>query len=451
MNFKAYQRSQSLLLPPSYETFLGESHEAVILAEFLDDLDLSPLEESYANDCGGRPAYHPAMLLSVLIYGYMNGVFSSREMAKYLTQDLAYMFLAAGETPDFRTLARFRKEKGVCLESVFTQVVEKARTLGFVSFGTVCLDGTKVRASASRDRNEALPELEQKITELIREAARVDRLEDEAYGDREDVQDPELKTKEGRSRRKRTLVAKRRRVEHRLQRCWSLPGRAGTSVNTTDPDSRLMKMKNGEFANGYNVQIMTENGLVLASHVAGTSADQTLLTPTVRTFEKLHGARPERLLADKGYSGEGNYRFCEEYGIDAFIPPHREPRDLTKYAHDRVRNTYTDPEGRCYHFKQHAHQREWRYIMYEHVDQRTKKKKYLNISHEWQRYAREQKEKLSSAVGRVIYSRRRHDVESTFGDIKHNMRFTSFRLRGLTGVSNEWNLIALAHNLKKMI
>ena len=432
MNFKTYNRNQSLLLPPSYEAFLSESHEAVVLAEFIDNLDLAELEAAYGNEHGGRSAYHPVMLLTVLIYGYMNGTFSSRKIAKCLRQDLAFMYLAGNSTPDFRTLARFRKEKGTCLTVAFKEVAKKARELGFVSFGTVSLDGTKIHANASKAQNQMRDELEEKIRSLVNEAERIDDVEEKMYGDKEDEEPTELKTKEGRAKRIRELEKKR-------------------LMNTTDPDARLMKMKRGDFANGYNVQIMTEQGLVLASHVADTSADQSLLVPTVQAFKNLHGINPKQLLADKGYSGEANYRFCEEERIDAYIPVHNEPTDLTKFVYDKVQDTFTDAIGRLFRFKQRMHRRGNESIVYEHVDVATKKKKYLSVAHEWQRYTQEQRKKLASPHGKKIYQQRMCDVEPAFANIKHNLRFTSFRLRGFIGVTNEWNLISLAHNLKKMI
>jgi len=468
MNFKKYNRSQSLLLPPSYEVFLGESHEAVVLAEFIDSLDLTSIESGYGNAHGGRSAYHPVMLLSVLIYGYMNGIFSSRKIAQCLRQDLAFMYLAGNNTPDFRTLARFRKEKGDCLEAAFKEVVTKARELGLVSFGVASLDGTKIYANANKSKNATPDELEEKIRSLIQEAEDIDAAEDRLYGDEEDSEDPNLKTKAGRAKKQQELQKKRDRVDarlHKLTHAASVLAEGGVKINTTDPDARLMKMKRGDFANGYNVQIMTENGLVLANHVADTSADQRLLVPTVETCKKMHGTTPKTLLADMGYSGETNYRFCEEEKIDAYIPIHSTPPDMTQYVHDKIRNTYTDVAGRIYTFVQHVKRERkqrpgfaketedtpHRSILYKHIDPVTKKKKYLSVAHEWQRYAQEQQRKLASVAGQVIYQRRMIDVEPAFANIKHNLHFTSFHLRGFTGVTNEWRLISLAHNLKKML
>src|SRR3989344_1422463 len=178
MTFKQYHRNQVFLLPPSFRDFLGDGHEAVILDEFIQELDLTALEQSYSNEHGGSSAYHPAMLLAVIIYGYMNGVFSSRKIAKRLSQDLAFMYLAGNTKPDFRTLARFRKEKGEYLETVLAKVVHKARELGLVSFGTCSLDGTKVRANASKDKNVRKDDVEQTMRTMIKEAERIDAEED---------------------------------------------------------------------------------------------------------------------------------------------------------------------------------------------------------------------------------------------------------------------------------
>ena len=456
MNFKQFNRDQGLLLPPTYDHFLGESHEALVLAEFIDKLDHSALEASCGNEHGGSSAYHPVMLLTVLIYGYMNGTFSSRKIAKALHQDLAFMYLSGNNIPDFRTLARFRKVKGAYLELVFKQVVERARELGFVTFGTVSLDGTKIYASAGKSRNETMDGLKEKISDLVKEAERIDAMEDEQYGDREDEVDPELKTKEGRAKKRLELEQERQKAEVKKMTIAGHPAaikNGKTKVNTTDLHARFMKMKRGDFANGYNVQVMTENSIVLASHVGDNSNDNVLFMPMVRSFQEMHGETPERLLADKGYSGETISRFCEQENIDAYIPLHKEPVDLTKYSYDKEQNTYTDADGREFRFYQNAKRRGNECIVYRHVDETKKKKKnkYLSISHEWLRYAKKQKEKLATPEGKEIFDQRMGDVEPAFGNIKHNLRFTSFRLRGFAGVKNEWNLITIAHNLKKML
>jgi len=460
MTFKEYHQKQTLLLPPSYGDFLGESHEAVMLGEFIHDIDTSRLEQSYHNQYGGRSAYHPEMLLTVLIYAYMNGTFSSRKIAQRLRQDLAFMYLAGNTTPDFRTLSRFRKEKGMYLEDIFTEIVRKAHYLGLVSFGVCSLDGTKIYANASKEKNVDRDTLQKKIRGFMAEAEAIDAEEDALYGDDEDDGDPELKTKAGREKRKQELKEKQAKEEAKLLK---IEHTSNTRVNTTDPDSRLMRMKRKDYANGYNVQNIVENGIILSTSVFNTPADQGTLVPSVQKLQETHTA-PEILLADKGYSSEDNYTFCERQGIDAYIPIHTEGVDLSRYMYDKDSDTYTDEATHVYHFKQHAQKRpdagprtkardhsRYRTTLYEHLDILTGKRKYLSVSSMWQEHMQKQKEKLGTPHGKLIYKKRMHDVEGVFANIKRNLGFTTFLLRGLSGVSTEWTLISLAHNMKKML
>lgn len=457
MTFKSSNQNQQFLLPPSYGDFLGESHEAVVLAEFMREIDTTRLEHSYRNQCGGRSAYHPDMLLSVLVYAYMNGTFSSRKIAKRLRQDLAFMYLAGNATPDFRTLARFRKEKGVYLGDIFVQIVRKAHDLGLISFGVCSLDGTKIYANASREKNVDRDALERNIRACMAEAEAIDEKEDSLYGDDEDDGDPELKTKAGRARRRQELEQQKAQAE-RLLATTDAP-----RINTTDPDARIMQMKRKDYANGYNVQNIVENGIILSTSVFTTSADQGTLVPSVQKLQETHQL-PNILLADKGYASEDNYAFCERHDIDAYIPVHLDRVDLSRYAYDKTTDTYTDAAGRAYHFKQHMHKRpdagprtnvrdhtRYRTTLYEHMDALTGTKSYLSVSPVWQRHIQKQREKLSTSQGKLIYKKRMHDVEGVFANIKRNLNFTSFLLRGLAGASTEWILISLAHNLKKIM
>lgn len=468
MTFKQHYRNQTFLLPPSFRDFLGEGHEAVILDEFIQELDTRDLEQSYRNEHGGSSAYHPVMLLAVLAYAYMNGIFSSRKIQKRLHQDLAFMYLAGNAKPDFRTLARFRKEKGTHLEAVMASVIQKAQNLGLVSFGTCSLDGTKIRANASKDKNYRKDDLEKKIRALLKEAEEIDAKEDALYGkDNDDDTDPQLKTKAGRIRRKKEIRTNLKKTEAKIAKLGNRE-----SANLTDPDAHLMKLKQGAgFANAYNAQSITENGVILSSAIFTTSADQGTLIPTLERFNDLHGRTPKRLLADKGYSSEDNYAFCESTGIDAYIPNYSEPVDLSAFRYDRKRDAYTDLRGRTFFFKQHMQRRdgqpasgrprkaenvhdrhqEYKRTIYEYRNRKTGIKKYLAVSPRWQEFVKKQKEKLSSRFGRRLYKKRMHDVEGVFANIKKNLGFTVFNLRGLGGVQAEWTLIALAHNLKKVM
>lgn len=468
MTFKENHQNQIQLLPPSIKDFLGESHEAVILNEFLQELDLSILEKCYKNEHGGRAAYHPNMILAVLIYSYMNGIFSSRQIAKRLHQDLAFMYLAGSLQPDFRTLARFRKEKGNVLESIMVLVVRKAQELGMVSFGTCSLDGTKIRANASKEKNYHQDGLKRSIRAIIAEVERIDREEDNLYGeDNVDAEDPELKTKAGRERRKKELEGKKRAQEQKLTRLGSRK-----EANLTDPDAKLMKLKQGAgCANAYNIQSITENGIILSNSIFDTSADQGTLIPAIKQCSDLHGQSPKRLLADKGYSSEDNYEFCQKNKINAYIPNYTEPIDLSRFKYDKKTDTYTDKQGRVYVFKQHMERRDgekrrgrppkkeaakkqhkfYKRTIYEYLNRKTGSKKYLSVSPRWQAHVLEQKRKLSTVYGKRIYRKRMTDVEGVFANIKKNLGFRTFGLRGIASIAAEWTLVSLAHNLKKLM
>jgi transposase len=468
MTFKEYNQGQSSILPPSFADFLGESHEAVILNEFLNDLDASKLVNSYNNEFGGASAYHPIMLLKVLLYAYLMGVFSSRKIAANLKQDLGFMYLSGNSKPDFRTLARFRKEKGECFEDIFVNVVAKARKLGFVNFGTCSLDGTKLKADACKGNNYTPKELKEKIQGYIKQAEEIDEMEDDLYGDNEDDIDPDLKTKEGRKKKKEEIEKKQKRAEFRLNKIKLIKQKKKDGkINTTDPDSKKMKMKQGNFANGYNVQAVTENGVILTSSIGNGSADQNTLIPTLSKLQKEQCKLPNKVLADKGYSTADNYSYCEKKGIDAYIPIHLNQVDLSDYSYNKKDNVYQDKQRRKYRFKQfmkkidkkvklnkeasfREKQKHYKTAIYEYINRKTKKKKYLSVSLCWQEHVKKQEEKLSTPEGKQIYRQRAYDVEGVFGNIKRNLRFRSFNLRGFKGVNAEWMLISLAHNFKKI-
>jgi hypothetical protein len=397
----------------------------------------------------------------------MSGIFSSRKIASKLKQDLAFMYLAGNNIPDFRTIARFRKEKGEYLENIFIKVVSKADALGFVSFGTCSLDGTKLYANASKENNYTASKLEKTIQGYIKQAKKIDELEDKLYGDSENNLDPDLKTKAGRKKRKEKLREKQQRVQNKLNKISKTPtNNKATSTNTTDPDSKYMRMKRHDSANGYNIQAIVENGVILSSSIFNNSADQGTFIDTVTKLQKTQQT-PKKILADKGYSSASNYSFCEKNNIDAYIPIHLSKVDISSYTYDKKTNSYKDQQGRKYHFKQfmgeidkdikpntkasfRVKQKYYKTALYEHADEKTKQKKYLSISQNWQNHVRKQRKKFSTAKGKQIYRRRMHDVEGVFGNIKKNLKFTSFNLRGFRGVNTEWTLIALAHNIKKI-
>lgn len=460
MNFKTYNQGQSTLLPTNLRDHLGDSHEAVILNEFIDTLDTTKLLNSYKNQRGGSSAYNPIMLLKLFIYAYSNQTFSSRKIAQKLSQDIAFMYLAGNTQPDFRTVNNFRLHKGKFIEDFFLQLVLWAKDMGYAKFDTCSLDGTKIEANASKGANVNEDELRRRIKDLLQQGADIDAIEDEMYGeDNEDDIDPQLKTKEGRDKRRKEIEERKKKQQAALN---EIKDSKQSKRNTTDPNSRLMKMKKGNFANGYNIQHVVEEGVILGVYIDNSGADLKTLVPTI----KLLPQKPKKLLADKGYSSSNNYEYCERNGIDSYIPTQLQQVDLSKYIYNNTNDTYTDSKGRIFKFKQNMKLRSgkkrvkgatplenrslYRSILYYSMD-KDGKATYLNVDAEWQRHRAIQKEKLSTHYGKNLYKQRSWDVEGVFGNIKRNLNFTKFNLRGLQGVTTEWNLIAISHNIRKLI
>ena len=207
--FKTYNQGQNFLLPPNFKEFIWESHESIILDELINEFDISKLIKSYSNENVWASAYHPRMLLKIMIYAYMNKTFSSRKIASKLKTDLAFMYLAWNNQPKFRTINNFRKEKWKYFEDIFVQIVLKAKKLGMINFWTLSLDWTKIYANASKYNNIDDEKLTKKIKKLVEEAEKIDSIEDWTYWENNENKIPDdLKTAELRLKKKEELKKK---------------------------------------------------------------------------------------------------------------------------------------------------------------------------------------------------------------------------------------------------
>ena len=469
--FQKYNQDQNFLLPPDFQSFLWDSHEAVILSEIIDELDHSTLLSSYAThkEVKGRPAYHPVMMLKVLFYAYMNQTFSSRNMAKKCRSDIAFMYLSGKQQPNFRSINRFRKERGNILEWLFVQIVLQAQTLWLISFGRVSLDGTKIYASASKQQCYDVERIEKQMKSLFDAAEEIDTAEDNEFWEENlDHIPEELTTKKGREKRRRELAEKQREVEkkeeklkqelHKKQEQW-IPQKR---INFTDTDARLMQMKRKDWGVGYSPQILTEKRFILSTRVPNTPEDSGELIPSLEKLYDQFKIFPKEQLADTGYSSEANYRYLEEHAIASYIP-HQEKIRLSEYEYNEEKNTYTDRTWEIYIFKQNVGKKEdgrkrgrpKKWVQIREIIATTyfceKLNKYLYVNKNWHELCERNDERLYSKQWKEIYKKRSGCVENVFGNIKGNLWFERFRLRGFQWVQIEWNLISLAHNLKKLI
>src|SRR5580700_4004393 len=422
--YRPYQPDQAMLLPVSLQEYLDEDDLAYFVAETVDELDLSAIVAPYEREGRGYPPYHPQMMVGLLLYAYCRSTYSSRRIAFACAHDVGFMVVTARQTPDFRTIVSFRKRHLTALEALYDRVLALAQRAGLVQVGHVALDGTKVRANASRHKAMSYGGMlsrERRYTEEIQrwfeEAERQDAEEDASYGPDSDGYSlpPHLATKEKRlaaiRKAKAELEAEaKRRAEARGEDPEQAVVPEKAQYNFTDPESHIMKTPDG-FQQCYNTQAVVDADslLVVAQEVSASPTDVRRLQPMLTRLEAATGATPVQLSADAGYAWEENFLHCEQAGIDAFIA-------LRRYRHDEPPDA--DPAS-------------------------------PRSTMRWPARAR-MREKLRTEVGRKIYGRRKQTVEPVFGHIKACRGFRQFLLRGLASVGGEWALVCTAHNLLRM-
>src|ERR1700750_2072855 len=355
-SYRAYQPEQSYLLPPSPSDWLPQNHLAFFISEVVDEMDLSAFYGRYEEgDARGNQPFHPAMMLKILIYAYATGTFSSRRIAQRIEEDVAFRVLAAGNFPQHRTICDFRHEHLQKFVELFKQVVLIAKSSGLIKLGRVAIDGTKIKANASRHKamsydrmKQEEKKLEAEIAGLADEAERTDREEDQEYGSdkRGDELPEELQRRE--SRLKKIREAKKRleqrqaeedRQKGRHEGDGGRPnGKKGQPFKKefgqprekaqdkfTDPENRIIKMCNG-FEQSYNAQACVDeaNQIIVSVGLTNCAADNTQLIPMVEATEATVEDLPQQVLADSGYRSESNFAQLERKNIDGVIALGRE-------------------------------------------------------------------------------------------------------------------------------
>ena len=322
--YKTYLPEQDLLLPPSLRDWLPENHLAYCVSDVVDQLDLSAIEAVYEEEDRGQPPYHPRMMTKILLYGYCVGVYSSRRIQKHLVEDVAFRVLAAGNQPDFRTIADFRKLHLRALEELFQQVLRLVLEVGALKLGRVALDGSKVRANASKHKamsygrmEESEKLLRKEVQKLLKQAQTADEEEDKRYGrDRRGDELPEeLQRRE--TRIARIQEAKKALEEQAREKAKSegkdsqeAKPEAKAQYNFTDAESRIMKGSDG-FVQGYNTQVAVEPlfQLVVGQTVTQAANDKQQMVPLIEAIEEQSGQRPKEVLTDSGYCSEENLKY----------------------------------------------------------------------------------------------------------------------------------------------
>jgi len=441
--FRHYDPRQQFLVPPSLDDWLGENHLARFVSDLVEEvLDLEPFLSSY-REVRGYPPYDPRLMLKILLYGYTTGTRSSRAIELACSDVVAFRWLSANQTPDFRSIARFRRRHLVALRELFRTSLELCREAGMVTLGTVALDGTKVRANASRRKAMSYRHLSDKerilaaeVDDLLHDAEVTDAREDRAFG--KDKRNEDLprelarrehrlavmrKAKadlEERARDSAATTARERaakagledvEVEQKAAEAASVAVPKDTAqANFTDPDSRIMKTSDGSFHYCYNAQAIVDgvHQVIVATSLDNRSSDCPTLPSMLDQMNKNTGTSPRRLLCDAGYFSEDNVKAATARGVDAYIATGR-------LRHEEVMPA--TPRGRI----------------------------PRNLSAK-ERMAR----KLRTKPGRAAYARRKTIVEPVFGQIDTCQGGKRLLLRGIEGATAEWDLLAACHNLRKL-
>lgn len=355
--FRPYTPDQHHLLPPSLRDWLAEDHLAYFISDTVDDLDLGAFLARYRTQGAGTIAYHPALMCKLLLYGYATGVFSSRKIARACETDVAFRVLAAGDPPSHRTLARFRKQHLSAFEDLFRQVVRVAQDAGLVALGTLAVDGSKVRANASKHKAMSYERMKQdetrlkaEIEELLQRAEDADAAEDAEFGeDRRGDEMPEgVRRREDRRRVIREAI-KRLEARAKEQDAEALEAEAkrkaagetkrgpkrkhplgkpkpSAQENFTDPDSRIMDTQKDGFQQCYNAQIAVDAQaqIIVAADVGQNAADNPALLTVLDQAKRTTGRDPHVVLADAGYKSEANFLELEARGIRGYVALGRE-------------------------------------------------------------------------------------------------------------------------------
>ena len=422
-----YDPEQQLLLPAALQEWLPPDHLAYFISDVVDQLDLSDITARYEQERRGGPPYHPRMMVKVLLYGYCTGVASSRRIAQRLHEDIAFRVLASNNTPDFRTVSDFRKDHLEVLGNLFLQVLELCRQAGLVKLGHVALDGTKVRANASRHKAMSYGRMEEKeerlqaeVSELLRKAQEVDEEEDRRYGrDRSGDELPEeLAFRESLLRRireaKAALEAKARaEAEQAESEGRNHPGVPDDKAqrNFTDPDSRIMPGPGGrDFQQSYNCQAVVDSThqVIVAARATNQPSHKGQAVSMIEETVNNTGTVPKEVSADAGYYSAKEVEELCALGVDPFVAP------------EKTRHGWVSPPA-----------------------PRGRIPKGLSARDRMRR-------KLRTKRGRERYSLRMETVEPVFGQIKQGRGFRQFLLRGLAKVNREWLLICAGHNLLKL-
>lgn len=503
--FKADNQRQGMLLPPDLNDLVAPDHPVRIVNEVLDKVDISLLVKSYKP--GGTSSYHPRMLLKVLVYSYINNVYSSRKIEEAVSQNINYMWLSGMSKPDHNTINRFRgKRLADTLRPIFNQVVLLLCEEGLLSIRDLYTDGTKIEASANRYTfvwgkaiKTSKARIQQQLCELWQYAQRVaaselddtdpsgfDKIDKEKVEKAIEAINTALKDKPvNKEVRQKLGYAKKKwpAALAKYEQQEQIMGKRRNSYSKTDKDATFMRMKedhmrNGQLKPAYNVQISTNNQYIASYSIHQNATDTNTLPSHISQHIKDYQVKPSAITADAGYGSEQNYQWLENKRITAYVKhqqfdrmqssliQQKKPYATDKLAYDKQKDSYLCPAGNTMKnigsrtrtnangFKQTS--TSYQTLKCEGCPLKKdcnpeKNERTIEVNHNLNRLKQKAEKRLKSKKGIKKRKQRCHDTEPVFANIKHNHGFKRFMLRGIKKVSVETGLLAIAHNLRKKI
>lgn len=506
VTFKTNLQNQTSLFPYSFDHFVDDAHPVRLVNQIIDRIDISDVLSTYAG--GGTSSYHPRMLLKVIIYGYLNNLYSSRKIAKALRENVHFIWLSGQQFPDYRTINYFRgKRLRNNIEAIFKQVVLLLQGEGIITLEEVFTDGTKIESVANRytfvwkksiekykakleekiqvvldEINQAINQDNQSVKNNDEKEAPIDLTSEELNEKIEELnrnikgQNIPRKVKKKIDKLQSESVPKLREYEIHLQ----ILGQRN-SYSKTDKDATFMRMKedhmkNGQLKPAYNLQLSTENNFITNYTIHQNPGDTTTYQHHLNSFYEKYGFYPERSVADAGYGGLENYDFMEKHGIDNYVKFnyfHKEQTKKFKTDISKPENLYYNEQEDCFICPMGQKMKpigpgkretrtgyEYEVIIYQTQNcsfcplrgacHKQKGNRKIEVNKKLVCHKQKARENLTSELGRELRGRRNSEVEQTFGQLKSNKGFKRLLLRGIPKISIELGLLALAHNFQKL-
>jgi transposase len=504
--FKSNHQHQGMLLPPDLNELIEAGHPVRTVSEVMDKVDISGLLQQYKP--GGTSSYHPRMLLKILVYGYINNIYSSRKIEEAVRHNICFMWLSGMSKPDHNTINRFRgKRLQKTLQPIFTQVVQLLCEEGLLSIKELYTDGTKIEANANRytfvwgnSIKTSKEKIKQQLNELWQYAQQIaaseldddtdpsgfDKIDSQQVQRTADNINEALKGKPADSKVRQKLNYARKHWPAALDKYEQQEKVLGTNRNSyskTDPDATFMRMKedhmkNGQLKPAYNVQISTNNQFIASYSIHQVTTDSKTLIPHIEQHIKHYKTKPANITADAGYGSEQNYEWLEQKRITAYVKHNQfdrqqneKIRNQTPYAPDKLqynaeKDFYYCPAGKPMNNIGQSTKKNRSGFPQTLTYYRAKKcsgcplreqchqgpgNRVIGINHNWNRLKQNAEQRLKTKRGIQKRKQRCFDTEPVFASIKHNHHFKRFLLRGLDKVAVETGLLALAHNLRKKI